>query len=337
MVAERTNQGTDRDGGGTGRHRIRHALSGMRHLHRRRWFRVLAAGIFFYALIQASYLAFTNVNLIPAMMIYGALVVPAAFMVYLYDGLEATELPVAAIVLCFLAAGSVGPSLASAVLWALFPGTDATYLEHVAVGPIEEASKMVVPLVFFALGAYRSVGAGVMLGLVSAMAFSVLETAGMSFGAYFVSSVSMQVGAGSVAPQDLVNAFGDPNNFFDNPLGIFLLDINLVARSFVDPIGHGTWTMLVCFALWNERRKAGRFVLNWRVVAAFVAAASLHALFDTTLQLQGESSWVGALGWLAFLVTALFLLWLTVRLVRKTREATDADPAPPTSPVRPTP
>ena len=52
------------------------AVTGKPPLRERRWLRVLAAGVFFIALMEASYLAYPNPNLVPAMIVYAAFLVP---------------------------------------------------------------------------------------------------------------------------------------------------------------------------------------------------------------------------------------------------------------------
>ena len=283
----------------------------MIHVYRRRWFQVLATGIFFIALLEVSYLAYPNPTLVPSMIVYGAFLVPVVFMVHLYDRLEAQGLPMAVIVIVFISAGAVGVALASAVESAFFP--QLGFFQFLFVGPVEETAKMILPLVVFALGTYRSVGAGVMVGLVSAMAFSALESAGYAFNAFLGEQTAA---SGTVKLADL----------FKDPLSVFQLDASVVTRALLDPLGHGTWTMLVCFVLFNEARKAGRFVLNWRVILAFVLAMLLHSSWDTTLSVPSEPVWGRVLGWIAFVVTVSFTLWLMKRIIRKTREAMDAKP-----------
>lgn len=290
------------------------AVTGKPRLRQRRWFRVLAAGVFFIALMEASYLAYPNPNLVPAIIVYAAFLVPVVFMVHLHERLEATELPVASIVVCFISAGAVGLAFASTVLALFVP--QLGFFKFLVVGPVEETAKMIVPLAVCALGAYRSEGAGVMVGLVSAMAFSALETAGYGFNAFL----------GNFSGGDT----GRVADLFEGPVNLVALDANVVARSLFSPVGHATWTMLVCFALFHESTKAGRFVINGRVILAFVLASLLHACWDTTLGVPPEPAWGKALGWVAFAATAALTVWLMKRIIRRTREEMGAGRGSPT-------
>ncbi|HEX5849339.1 MAG TPA: PrsW family glutamic-type intramembrane protease [Rubrobacter sp.] len=321
MDRRSTNREESPAAGRSGKHRPRGAFSRVSHVYRRLWFRVLAVGFLFIALLEISYLAYPNPNLVPAIIVYCAFLVPVTFMVHLDDRLEATQMPVAVIVIIFISSGAVSLAFASTVELALFPPLG--FLQYLFVGPVEETAKIIVPLAFFFVGTYRSVGVGVMIGLVSAMAFSALETSGYAFNAF-------------LGPLD-GNATGRVADLFKSPLNVVLLDGSVLFRSLLDPLGHGTWTMLICFGLWNERRKAGRAVFNGRVLGAFVLAMLLHSSWDTVLSFPSSPIWGKVLAWFAFAVTAGFTLWLMERIILKTREAvggeseeTSAGPLPPT-------
>jgi protease PrsW len=92
----------------------------------------------------------------------------------------------------------------------------------------------------------------------------------------------------------------------------------LIARGLTSPAGHAAWTGLVCAVLWRERAKAGRPVLNGKVVGAFATAVILHALWDTFNLLRG-TTFVGflSLEFLSLLVAVASLMLL----VRRVREA----------------
>lgn len=57
----------------------------------------------------------------------------------------------------------------------------------------------------------------------------------------------------------------------------------------ISPAGHAAWTGLVCAVLWREREKAGRAVLNWQVLGAFLTAVLLHALWDIFNSFRGAT------------------------------------------------
>ncbi len=281
-----------------------HRLSRLLRLYRHRWFQVFAVGLALLALMEASFLVAKNANLVPAMLIYGAFLVPITLITYLYESLPDWEVPMPLLAICLLCGGALGVAIASPLeidlLGPLGP------FKYFGVGLIEESSKLIIPVTLLLIGTYRSEAAGVILGFTSAMGFSSLETAGYGFKA-FMSNVD-QHSAATLA------------NILKDPLSVLELDVSFVARSLVDPIGHGTWTALVCYVLFHERRKAGRPVLNRRVTGAFVLAVLLHAAWDSSLMITPPNVYAHVAVKLAFLVILAFTFWLFVRIVYKARE-----------------
>ncbi|HJQ28975.1 MAG TPA: PrsW family glutamic-type intramembrane protease, partial [Rubrobacter sp.] len=125
-------------------------------------------------------------------------------------------------------------------------------------------------------------------GCSSAMGFAALETMGYAF-------VVLLQSKGSLGALDGV----------------------LLVRGLMSPAGHAAWTGLVCAVLWRERLRAGRAVLNLRVVMAFLTAVILHAMWDTFNSLQGVIA-------LLSLVVALASLIFLVRRVREADRALTA-------------
>lgn len=66
-------------------------------------------------------------------------------------------------------------------------------LALVGVGLIEEGAKLIFPLIFYFLGRYRSEGAGIVLGVSTAMGFAALETMGYGFMALLQSQGNLVV------------------------------------------------------------------------------------------------------------------------------------------------
>src|SRR5262249_17991455 len=53
----------------------------------------------------------------------------------------------------------------------------------------------------------------------------------------------------------------------------------LSLRALLAPFGHGTWSALVCGALWRGKTGSHR-LFSWDVLGTFLAAVGLHALWD---------------------------------------------------------
>jgi RsiW-degrading membrane proteinase PrsW (M82 family) len=93
---------------------------------------------------------------------------------------------------------------------------------------IEEGAKLIVPLVFYFLGRYRSEAAGIILGVSTAMGFAALETMGYGF-------------TSLLASKDNVGE----------------LDEVLLFRGLMSPAGHAAWTGLCAQSSGERGSKRG--------------------------------------------------------------------------------
>jgi RsiW-degrading membrane proteinase PrsW (M82 family) len=201
------------------------------------------------------------------------------------------EVPLPALAICFLWGGVLGTVVAGTLEYDV--ARTLGFLPKLAIGLIEEGAKLIIPLVFYFLGRYRSEAAGIVLGVATAAGFAGLETMGYGF-------VSILQSKGN--------------------LGI--LDEVLLVRGLTSPTGHMAWTGLVCAVLWRERINAGHATLDWRVLGAFLTAVILHALWDTFASVR-SATFVEFLGVeLVSLLIALVSLVLLIRRVREARRAT---------------
>ena len=250
---------------------------------RRRWVRTLAAGLILLYLTERILVTTGNPNFVPSVILLGAFLVPVVFVAYLYERLPDWEVPVGPLATCFLWGGAVGTLVAGTLEYDLLRSLGIFSL--LGIGLIEESAKLIFPLIYFFAGRYRSEASGILFGVASAMGFAALETMGYAF-------VTLLQSKGSLGALDEV----------------------LLVRGLMSPAGHAAWTGLVCAVLWRERLKAGHAVLNWRVVAAFLTAVVLHALWDAFNSLQGAIA-------LLSLGVALASLIFFVRRVREADRA----------------
>jgi RsiW-degrading membrane proteinase PrsW (M82 family) len=254
---------------------------------RRRWLQVLVSGLVLLFLVERTLVATSNPNYVPSVILLGAFLVPISFVTYLYERLPSWDVPLPALVVCFLWGGVLGTVVAGTLEYDVARALG--FLPKLLIGLIEESAKLIVPLIFYFVGRYRSEAAGIVLGVATAAGFAGLETMGYGF-------VSLLQSKGN--------------------LGV--LDEVLLVRGLTSPAGHMSWTGLVCAVLWRERVKAGHATVNWRVVGAFLAAVVLHALWDTFAGIQ-SSTFMELLS-VEFLSLLVALVSLTL-LIRRVREA----------------
>jgi protease PrsW len=260
-------------------------------LLRRRWFQIFVSGLVLLFLVERTLVATGDPNYVPSAILLGAFLVPVTFTTYLYERLPDWEVPLPPLAICFVWGGVLGTVVAGTLEYDVMKSLG--FLPKLGIGLIEEGAKLMVPLVFYFLGRYRSEAAGIVLGVATAMGFAALETMGYGFTSLLLSKGNLGV-----------------------------LDGVLLVRGLMSPAGHAAWTGLVCAVLWRERLKAGHVTLNWRVGGAFATAVILHALWDTFAGMR-SATLVGFLGiHLASVLIALVSLTLLIRRVREARRAT---------------
>jgi protease PrsW len=261
-------------------------------LWRRHWVQIFVSGLVLLFLVERALVATGDPNYFPSAILLGAFLVPVTFTTYLYERLPDWDVPLPAMAICFIWGGVLGTVVAGTLEFDVI--RTLGFLPKLGIGVIEEGAKLILPLVFYFLGRYRSEAAGIVLGVATAMGFAALETMGYGF-------------------TSLLASHGN--------LGV--LDGVLLFRGLMSPAGHAAWTGLVCAVLWRERIKAGHWVFNWRVGGAFATAVILHALWDTVASMS-SSTFVGFLGIeLVTLLIALVSLTLLIRRVREARRAAD--------------
>jgi protease PrsW len=257
---------------------------------RRRWFQIFVSGVILLYFVERTLGVTGNPNYVPSVILLGAFLVPVTFVTYLYERLPDWDVPLPAIAACFLWGGVLGTVVAGTLEYDVLRSLG--FVPKLLIGLIEESAKLVVPLVFYLLGRYRSEAAGIVLGVATAAGFAGLETMGYGF-------VSLLQSKGN--------------------LGI--LDEILLVRGLTSPAGHMSWTGLVCAVLWRERINVGHATLNRHVVGAFVTAVILHALWDTFASVR-SATFVEFLDVeLLSLLVALISLGLLIRRVREARRA----------------
>lgn len=250
----------------------------------------MVSGLVLLFLVERTLVTTSSPNYVPSVILLGAFLVPVTFVTYLYERLPGWDVSLPALAVCFLWGGVLGTVVAGTLEYDVARALGL--LPKLAIGLIEESAKLIVPLIFYFLGRYRSEAAGIVLGVATAAGFAALETMGYGF-------VSLLASRGN--------------------LGV--LDEVLLVRGLSSPAGHMSWTGLVCAVLWRERLKAGHATLNWRVLGAFLTAVVLHALWDTFAGVK-STTLVEFLGvvFLSLLV-ALVSLVLLIRRVREARRA----------------
>ncbi|MEU4288453.1 PrsW family intramembrane metalloprotease [Kribbella sp. NPDC026596] len=239
---------------------------------------VIGAGL--YLAVLAVLTDTGNPNLFPTLILLGAMVVPLTFVTFadgrsgrwLIDGPTLGG--------CLLFGGVVGVAVAGLLEYKAMRRLGT--LPMVGVGLIEEAAKLIVPVilvVFFGTRYRTSIGRGIVIGVAVGTGFAVLETMGYAF-------VALLQSGGSV---------GDAEQ-------------TLFIRGLLSPAGHAAWTGLACWGLW-------RFVTEptGKHFAFFVAMYALAVALHTT--------WDGIGGWITYAIVGAISIGLLLFGLKRAQRA----------------
>jgi len=219
---------------------------------RRSWPRVLGVGLLLWLATAVVTVLTGNINLIPTLVLLGAFLVPATFVIWALERWQDEDLTAATVVRAFLVGGLLGV-LGAAVLEA--------YLLHPSpwlfggVGLIEESVKLAALALVPRHLPHRHATDGIVLGAAVGFGFAAFETAGYAFNA-LLTVRGLSVGA--VVQTELL-------------------------RSVLAPVGHGLWTAILGGLLFQGLQR-GRW-LSGRLVIGLLWVSFLHALWDSSHEL----------------------------------------------------
>jgi protease PrsW len=225
--------------------------SGAMHATRRwAWVLVLVVGFGLFAAVREALLTTLNPNLVPALILLGAAVVPVAFVAFVAGRRLGFGVAGGAIGLTALVGGVVGVVTAGVLEFDTLHRLGVVPM--LAVGLIEEAAKLIVPAILLLVLRPRHPADGLLLGVASGAGFAVLETMGYAFVVLIQSSGNLEA-----------------------------VDAVLYLRGVLSPAAHMAWTGIAAAALWHaaDQRWSGRAFGGF--VGAFVVAVALHTAWDS--------------------------------------------------------
>ncbi|MBV2353956.1 PrsW family intramembrane metalloprotease [Streptomyces sp. J2-1] len=214
------------------------------------WLAVLAVGLLLFWAIHAALISTNNPNLVPALLFFGAALIPAAFVAFVAGRRLDFGVGLGTVAGTAIVGGAIGVATAGVLEYRTLLLLDVTPM--IAVGIIEEAAKLIVPALLLLVIRDRHPGDGLLVGVASGAGFAAFETMGYAF-------------------VELIRSGGD----------LSAVDHLLVVRGLLSPAAHMAWTGLTAAALWNaaargwNRRSVGLFVLVYAV------AVALHTAWDS--------------------------------------------------------
>jgi RsiW-degrading membrane proteinase PrsW (M82 family) len=215
------------------------------------WLPVLLVGVGLVVAVQQALAITQNPNLVPALLLLGALVIPVAFVAYIDGRNPAFDVPLIILVVCGLIGGVLGVVVAGL--------GEADTLRHLGtlptliVGLIEEGAKLLVPLTMLIFTRYRAtIADGLLIGVAVGVGFAVLETMGYGF-------------------TTLLQSHGD----------LPFVEVVLLLRGLASPAGHATWTGLAAAALWRAFAQRWSLPALCRFTGVFLLVSVLHGMWDS--------------------------------------------------------
>jgi protease PrsW len=241
-------------------------------LRRWAWLAVLIAGLALYEIVRQAYLSTANANLVPSLLLLGAVTGPATFVVFIYGRDWHFDLGGATVLAVGFVGGIIGVTAASVLEYHTLVTLGG--LPLVAVAVIEEAVKLAAPLAVLLIGRCQRPVNGLLVGVASGAGFAIMETLGYS-------------------AVELIQSHEN------------VLEVNnlLLRRGLFSPTTHMAWTALTATALWYAASR------RWNIrglavfAAVFLAVSVLHAAWDASNSLAGYVA-IGLLSLAAFIVVA---------------------------------
>ena len=169
--------------------------------------------------MRQAYLSTANANLVPSLLLLGAVTGPATFVVFIYGRDWHFDVGGATVMAVGFVGGIIGVTAASILEYHTLVTLGS--LPLVAVAVIEEAVKLAAPLAVLLLRRCRRLANGLLLGVASGAGFAIMETLGYS-------AVELIQSHENVAE---VNTL-------------------LLRRGLFSPTTHMAWTGLTATALW---------------------------------------------------------------------------------------
>ena len=258
------------------------------------FFRMLIGAGVVYGLFLLCWDLFKNPNLLPGLIMTGAMMVPLATVLFFFEVNVRRNVSLYQVVRLLFLGGIV--SLIFSLLLFASP-LAAKWLGDSVAGIIEEPGKLIALLVVSKSVQYRYKLNGLLFGACVGAGFAIFESMGYAFRILI-----------ETANMDMVRD-------------------NILKRGVLSPFGHIAWTAIAGTALWRVKgANPFRFGMLWdrRFLGLFSVSIAMHMIWNLSLELPlyGKYALVGFLSW----VVVLSLVQEGIREVRtEKRSCSSAD------------
>ena len=195
------------------------------------WLASLAIGTALFAAVRAAVASTGNPNLVPTLILLGAVTAPCATTLFVVTRLAPITVRATAILVTAVVGGEAGLTCAGLIE---YRASLSGHLSVVTVAIVEESVKLLPPLLYVLLARRVTIIDGFILAVASSAAFAALETMGYAATLF-------------IAQPHLTELSG--------------VDNLLLWRGLLSPAGHIAWTAMTATALWWAVQR------HWRVRA----------------------------------------------------------------------
>ncbi|PZM97090.1 MAG: PrsW family intramembrane metalloprotease [Actinobacteria bacterium] len=216
------------------------------------WLTVLVVGLLLYFMVLSLLVATQNPNLVPILLVIGAVAMPAAFVAFTAGRAPAWQVSAASLAGFALAGGLLGAAMAGLLEYSVLRALG--WLPALLIAFIEESVKLAIPAaVLFTrwLGRPTRMADGLVIGVATGAGFAAVETLGYAFDA-------------------LLSSGGDVGS----------AEVTLFLRGLFASAAHLSWTGVACASLWRLYLYAGRSRLI-SFIATVAGVIALHTVWNT--------------------------------------------------------
>ena len=242
-------------------------------LRRLAWIVILVGGVAAYLLVLWAMVSTRNLNFFPALLLIGSITVPMTVLVFAEEGGRFLPVPPWSVIMTAIVGGIVGVVAAGVLEYSTLRQLHTVPM--VLIGLIEEASKLIVPLVLYLIWRPTEARGGIVIGVASGMGFATLETMGYGFQAL-------------LAAQNLS-----------------AVDATLLLRGILSPACHIAWTGLTVAMLWRIRVARHRGAAIGLFVLVYLLASGFHAVWDSSVDLLVHVV-IAVIGFVALMIFIFF-------------------------------
>lgn len=263
--------------------------------------RALIASVVVYWALHSGWRETENTNLLPGMMLIGSFAVPISTLMFFIEANVLRNISLFQVFRVVLLGGVAG-IVYSAFVWNLF-GSDSEYIMAILAGLIEETMKLAALVRCRSLLKRKYILNGLLVGAALGVGFAAFESAGYAF--------NTLLREGEVSSMEVI----------------------ILMRGVLSPLGHIIWTAIVCAALWRvkgDRPFTFSMLVDKRFLRLAAVPVALHIAWDlpsaVTPGFLGFVLRIAVLGLVGWIVV-LSLIQEGLKEIRKEKEAVAAEKA----------